>query len=803
MKFESQILIKILVVFILAWTLFLIFVYQNLTNNLMSSLKDNGEQGRKQLETIFTSTGQTLLTMSENISEMIFDVKNKSIKNKVLSQKEVHERLEQSWRVFANKNQLITMNYYDRNYQLLGSWGVNVKHNQVYASHPNLLRAFEARIGSTFFSCQDICYYHASRAFYPNSFEYGILHFTIPIDDVVNRFRALNPHNITVLQQSEALIDVKMLDTDFKLQMSTRLLEFYAIQPLLNQIKTKNEPYLLNYKNTVFFTYSFNMPDQKLIYLISRDITTQIQELHLTFGKIVLGSFLVVLLMALVLWFSLHHLIARLNRIITVLPVIGQGKFSHAAKQLMKLKKSNSQNNNNDEISILYYNIISLNQQLETLHLGFIDKNEKLRHLAEYDPMTQVYNRRKFKEIMTSIFLEKKPFLLVYFDMDHFKLINDTFGHAAGDELLLAFVAILKEQGKEAIIGRMGGDEFAMLLLDTSYSAAHKRFQTIVKQMEKVKLQNSVTTNLFSCTPSIGVACYPVDTQDLDELAAFADAAMYENKRRKQDVCAFYTGKEVTLAEERKLSKCVSLVLNAIEHNYLHPYFQPIIDFTSKDIVAYEALAQITQPNGVISSAESFITYTEHARIIVSLDYAMLDKILHKAHSLIPQPCLMINLSNLTMEYPDTVALILNKLAQYSYNPYKVVFELTESHEVKNFNHLADLMNQLRRVGVRFALDDFGTGYSSFNYISHLQFDIIKIDKTITNGLLKKSSTGQVSSLHLIQSIIAIAHQANMIIVVEGIESVELLEKMQVFEVDWLQGYLFGKPQAEFAGYIS
>lgn len=182
----------------------------------------------------------------------------------------------------------------------------------------------------------------------------------------------------------------------------------------------------------------------------------------------------------------------------------------------------------------------------------------------------------------------------------------------------------------------MGGDEFAMLLLNISYTDAHRRFRAIVKQMEKVKLKDLTATTLFSCIPSIGVACYPSDTGDLDELAACADAAMYENKRRKQDVCAFYTGKEVILAEEKQFSKWINLVLNAIEQNYLCPYFQPIACAHDREIIAYEALARIIDPTDGLSSAEHFITYTEHARIIVNLDYTMLDRILHKAHPLNP-----------------------------------------------------------------------------------------------------------------------------------------------------------------------
>lgn len=798
MKFENRILVKILIAFLLAWTLFLVFVYQSLISNLMSSLKEHGEQGRNQLQTIFTSTGQTLLDMSQNISDLVFEGKTKSMDYKLLPQQELNKKLEQSWKIFANKNQLLTMNYYDKTYQLLGSWGISTAHNQIYASQPNLLKAFEARIGSTYFSCQDICYYHATRAFYPNSFEYGILHFTLPIDEIVNRFRSLNPHNISVLQQSDEMLEVKMLNEDFRLQTSTRLLEYYAIKPLLDQVKIRNKPYLLNNNGALFFVYAFNMPDQELLYLISRDITTQVNELHLTFGRIISGSFLVVLLMTLVLWFSLHRLIARLNKIIKILPTIGKGHFAKALEQLMQLEGTRRQDNNGDEINVLYNNIISLNQQLENLHSGFMYQNERLRHLAEYDALTGIYNRRKFKELMTTLYLERRPFLLVYFDMDHFKLVNDTFGHAAGDELLLAFVAILKNHSQDAIIGRMGGDEFAMLLLNISYTDAHRRFRAIVKQMEKVKLKDSAATTLFSCIPSIGVACYPSDTCDLDELAACADAAMYENKRRKQDVCAFYTGKEVILAEEKQFSKWINLVLNAIEQSYLCPYFQPIACAHDREIIAYEALARIIDPNDGVNSAEHFITYTEHARIIVNLDYTMLDRILHKAHLLNPQPCLMINLSNLTMEYPGTVKFILDKLAQYNYNPSKVVFELTESYEVKNFSSLAELMSQLRKFGVRFALDDFGTGYSSFSYISHLKFDILKIDKTIINGLLKKQTAGQVSSLHLIESIVSIAQQANIITVAEGIESPELLAQVTAFKVDWFQGYLFGKPQPEF-----
>lgn len=797
MKFENRILAKILAAFLFAWTLFLIFLYQNMYSNLMSDLRQQGQQSQEQLAILIHDTGASLLTISKNMSDLVFSA-NGQVSGYSIADLQV--KLTQGWKIFGKQHPLLTMGYYDKNYQLLGSWGVDASRNQVYATPSGLLQAFEERVGINYFTCQDICYYHASRAFYPNSFEYGILHLSIPVDSILGKFKSLNTQNITLLQKGAGPDDVPitMFDERFFLQSTTRLLEFRTIQPFLIKISSQKIPYLFNEGGQTHFLYAFSFPKNPgMLYVLSSNVTAQLTDLRHTFSQIMLGSFSVLCLMLGVLHFSLHQIIFRLHRLIRVLPIIGEGRFKDAAGQLEGIAKATKKVDAKDELGLLHATTVSLNQQLEDLHHGYMRQNVQLRQLAEYDAMTGLYNRRKFQELMMALHAAQQPFFLVNFDLDHFKLVNDTLGHAVGDQLLVLFSAILKQHGKDTIIARMGGDEFAMIIEGDIRDQAYVRLSAINQQMERLKL-NEATAAFLRCTPSIGLAHYPGDTENLDQLAAFADAAMYENKRRKQGVCVFYSGQEVSVAEEKQFSKWINLIFYAIQHDQLQPFFQPIITANKQEVVAFEALARLYGQHSLVSVADNFIAYAEQAQAIVQIDYVMLDRVLRKACQMCPQPCLMINISNITLERVDTRAYIMGKLQEYNYDPGCVVFELTESNEIKDFVGLRRLMVELRAIGIRFALDDFGVGYSSFNYISCLKFDFLKIDKSIINGLLRaQEADDHVSSLHIIESIVFIAEKSKIKTIAEGIESLDLLNKVLGFRIDLLQGYLFGKPAPE------
>ncbi|MCB1639836.1 MAG: bifunctional diguanylate cyclase/phosphodiesterase, partial [Thiothrix sp.] len=389
------------------------------------------------------------------------------------------------------------------------------------------------------------------------------------------------------------------------------------------------------------------------------------------------------------------------------------------------------------------------------------------------------------------------PFYLALFDLDHFKVINDTLGHAAGDHVLAAFSDILREEvaGDGLLLARMGGDEFAMAMRGSSRAEVEALLSRVVLHWQQSPLWRRGLRMVVKSKPSIGVAGFPADSGNMDDLLVCADTAMYENKRLKQADFHFYTGRELIVFQERQLARWLNHLHQALQQGHFQVYFQPIVSQAGHERVAYEALVRISrQAQGDVLQAGHFIAYAEQTRLIIRIDRLVLDQALACLCSHQPQPVLFFNVSNHTLSTPGFDGYILEKLNEYAYDPARLVIELTESAEIVNFQHAESFINGLRHAGIRFALDDFGTGFSSFNYISKLELDFIKIDKSIVWGLMTDS--GYTKNRGIIESIVYLGRAAGMQIILEGVETSAVLERIQGLGADLLQGYLFGQPSA-------
>ncbi|HPQ95827.1 MAG TPA: bifunctional diguanylate cyclase/phosphodiesterase, partial [Thiolinea sp.] len=536
--------------------------------------------------------------------------------------------------------------------------------------------------------------------------------------------------------------------------------------------------------------------DNPYLFVTAEDMTRNFDQAGSAFARILLGSLLVMLLLCMILYFFIHHVIRRLQFLAGVLPVIGAGQFEQAEKLLERSRPATHVRQ--DELDFMHQSVRVLNGRLMQLHTSLRSQNDQLRVLADFDGMTGLWNRRRFRQELESWRREGRPFYLALFDLDHFKVINDTLGHAAGDHVLAAFSDVLREEvsGEGLLLARMGGDEFAMAMRGNSRAEVEALLGRIVRLWLQSPLWSRGLRMVVKSKPSIGVAGFPADSGNMEELLVCADTAMYENKRLKQADFHFYTGRELIVFQERQLTNWLNHLTQAFQQERFLVYFQPIVSQTGHARVACEALVRIRcqEQDGGVLHAGHFIAYAEQTNLIVRIDRLVLDQALACLCSHQPQPVLFFNVSNNTLSTPGFDAYILDKLEEYGYDPACLVIELTESAEIVNFRQAESFINGLRHAGIRFALDDFGTGFSSFNYISKLELDFIKIDKSIVWGLLAASE--YTKNRGIVESIVYLARAAGMQVILEGVETPEVLERIEGLGADLLQGYLFGQPSA-------
>lgn len=436
------------------------------------------------------------------------------------------------------------------------------------------------------------------------------------------------------------------------------------------------------------------------------------------------------------------------------------------------------------------------NGELSIFSIG-IDITDRLayerhiQHLADHDFLTKLYNRRYFSQHLPQLTQTAKTVTLIYVDINHFKLVNDMQGHAIGDQLLIRIKDVLQAACPEnTLIARIGGDEFGIALCDKTQEETQTIAETIIQQIAQLH-ESFKTTSVRKVTASIGIACYPKDSDDMDKLASFADAAMYENKKTRSGSYHFYTGEEIMLRRIRDAKHWNDIVREALAENRIHAYFQPVVHTNSMTVSHYEVLARLVddQQKPLYSPAQ-FIEHVEKSQLIVEFDKHIINEALEQAHTLSPKPTLMMNLSNVTMASEGTTEYILERIQHYQYPKNKVVFEITETSAINDIEQATQFINCLRREGIRFALDDFGTGYSSISYLQQLPVDFLKIDRSLVQNLLSDDKAPEV-----LKSILLLTRSYNMKVIAEGIEHSEFIDLIKELGIEYMQGFYFAKAQ--------
>ncbi|MEG4273846.1 MULTISPECIES: EAL domain-containing protein [unclassified Microcoleus] len=417
---------------------------------------------------------------------------------------------------------------------------------------------------------------------------------------------------------------------------------------------------------------------------------------------------------------------------------------------------------------------------------------------ASHDALTGLINRRRFEqhlvEAIASVKHSNHQHALCYLDLDQFKVVNDTVGHIAGDELLRQITALI-QQGVRAhdMLARLGGDEFGILLTQCSLSQATQIAENLKNLVHQFRfIWNGKT---FIIGVSIGVVAIDQTSQNLMELLGAADAACYAAKARGRNCVHIYSLDDSELIKQRGERQLISKITRALETNRFCLYYQKIVSITSKPLVEhYEILLRMLDENGKIVSPNEFIPAAERYGLITEIDCWVIEKFFSSYKKLpekdvLSQGLYTINLSGASISNNQFMRFLIEQFSRYQVAPQSIGFEITETAAIANFEQARYFMTELKKLGCCFALDDFGSGFSSFAYLINLPVDYLKID-----GAFVKNISHNLISQALVEGFNRIAHAMNLKTIAEFVEDETILEKLREIGVDYAQGYGIARP---------
>ncbi|MHA7115601.1 sensor domain-containing protein [Pseudomonas promysalinigenes] len=423
---------------------------------------------------------------------------------------------------------------------------------------------------------------------------------------------------------------------------------------------------------------------------------------------------------------------------------------------------------------------------------------QRIHRLAYYDALTHLPNRTLFQDRLHTALQQaerqKSWVVLMFLDLDRFKPINDSLGHAAGDRMLkdmaLRLLACVDE---DDTVARMGGDEFTLLLQPraTRDMALNRAIHVAENILGGLVRPFVLEGREFFVTASIGIALSPQDGNELSQLMKNADTAMYHAKERGKNNFQFYQTEMNASALERL--ELESDLRHALEQNEFILYYQPQFSGDGKRLTGAEALLRWRHPTRGLVPPGDFIPVIEELGLVVDVG----DWVLHEASRQLKHwhknkvrvPKVSVNISARQFSDGQLGTRIATILEETNLPPACLELELTESILMREVDEAMQILASLKNLGLSIAVDDFGTGYSSLNYLKQFPIDVLKIDRTFVDGLPEGEQDAQIA-----RAIIAMAHSLNLAVIAEGVETHEQLEFLREHGCDEVQGYLFGRP---------
>ncbi|MCB5947717.1 putative bifunctional diguanylate cyclase/phosphodiesterase [Enterobacter sp. TCD1-1] len=419
--------------------------------------------------------------------------------------------------------------------------------------------------------------------------------------------------------------------------------------------------------------------------------------------------------------------------------------------------------------------------------------NRQLELQARFDALTGLANRHqmdiRMQDCLRSALLSNRQFAVIFLNVDHFKRVNDTWGHSVGDELLITVAQrITSRLTREMTLARLGGDAFILLVPECDDDKLNALLASL---LEDVRRPLSICGHTLSTTISAGVSLYPQDGETLHELKLKADAALHHVKDDGRNGWAHYRS-EMSTAIPAKPGFLQELS-QALERDQFELWYQPTWYAQEKTIHGFEALLRWRHPEQGVVLPGLFIPSLEQTGLIIPVGNWAIEAACRQLHFWTEQGfsqwTLSLNLSPVQFEQPDIFYIVSSMLEKYSLSPSRLILEVTESTALKNLDRSIELLNAFNHAGITVSIDDFGTGYSNLLMLSVLPAKELKIDKSFVTSMLENEK-----SYKLVETIMSIARTMEMNVVAEGIETQEQQEVLTRLGCDYLQGYLFSRP---------
>ncbi len=420
---------------------------------------------------------------------------------------------------------------------------------------------------------------------------------------------------------------------------------------------------------------------------------------------------------------------------------------------------------------------------------------QRLTWLAGHDPLTELYNRREFQlefeKILTLAERYHHQTSLIFLDLDHFKFINDSSGHQAGDALLQIVARKLKEVTRSSdLIARLGGDEFAIVIPESDNAHAILFTEKLLSELKLLSLP--LKGRSYRVSASVGIVTFPEHGSNFEELLSNADLAMYQAKEAGRDRWHLFTPSEHAREQMDAKVTWKDKIEKALSDDRFVLHFQPIMHIESSEISHYEVLIRMIEEDGSLIMPGEFISVAERTSLIHDINRYVLKASIKKLSTLQEQEQpinLSINLSGRVIDDPELLQQLTELLKEHKVDPQQLVFELTETAALADVNAAEILMRELQSLGCRFALDDFGVGFSSFYYLRELPLDIVKID----GSFIKHLPTNPKDQV-FVKALTDMASALGKETIAEFVEDQTTLSLLAGMGVDYAQGYHVGRP---------